>query len=99
MGEPTVRPTHFTGIDSTTSMALRSQAGASDSRFHGLLCRIQGEYLEMPGLQLTLGQAQRIWQLSRPECETLLTRLVDSGFLIRTRFGAFTRAGSGRTGA
>jgi hypothetical protein len=61
--------------------------------------RIRNEYLEMPGLSLTLGQAQRMWQLRPGECETLLAGLVDSGFLARTAGGAFVRAGTGRAGA
>jgi hypothetical protein len=60
--------------------------------------RIQNEYLEMPGLSLTLQQAQRMWHLRRPECEALLGTLVDSGFLALSSMGAFVRAGSGRDG-
>ncbi len=56
-----------------------------------LLLRIQGEYLEMPGLRLTPAQAQRLWGLDRSQCETLLKVLVDAQFLARTRDGAFVR--------
>ncbi len=56
------------------------------------LCRIRGEYLEMPGLRLTAAQAQRLWNLDRPTCEKLLGTLVKSRFLNRTRDGAFVRA-------
>ena len=66
-----------------------------DDLFH----RIQNEFLEMPGLRLTLEQAQRLWQLRREPCEAVLARLVDSGFLARTPAGAFVQAGSGRAGA
>ncbi|MGE5361494.1 MAG: hypothetical protein ACM3NQ_20955 [Bacteroidales bacterium] len=51
--------------------------------------RVQGEFLEMPGLRLTAAQAQRLWGLTKPECETVMYRLVDSQFLRRTRDGAF----------
>ena len=54
-----------------------------------LLQRIQGEYLEMPGLRLTPLQAQRLWGLTRHECESLLHTLLDSRFLRRTRDGSF----------
>ena len=64
-----------------------------------LLHRVRNEYLEMPGLRLTLEQAQRLWHLRRPECEELLVTLVDAGFLSKTRAGAFVRAGTGRAGA
>jgi len=78
------------------SVAVRSDL-AIDS-FEHLARRVRNEYLEMPGLSLTLGQAQRMWQLRRTECERLLGALVDSGFLARTPAGAFVRA-SGRGGA
>ena len=57
----------------------------------GILRRIRGEYTEMPGLRLTVTQAQRLWGLDRAECETVLSALVDGEFLIRNRNGAFVR--------
>ena len=56
-----------------------------------VLRRVQGEYLEMPGLRLTTEQAQRLWGLDRAECDRLLSKLVDAKFLFRTRDGAFMR--------
>jgi hypothetical protein len=56
-----------------------------------VLRRVQGEYIEMPGLRLTTAQAQRLWGLDRTACDTLLGALVDSKFLFRTRDGAFMR--------
>ena len=53
--------------------------------------RVQGEYLEMPGLRLTTAQAQRLWGLDRTACDTLLGALVDAKFLLRARDGAFVR--------
>jgi len=64
-----------------------------------LLARIRGEYLEMPGLALSLDQAQRLWNLPRQECERILDALVGSGFLACTRLGMFVRAGVGCAGA
>ena len=56
------------------------------------LCgRIRGEYSEMPGLRLTVTQAERLWGLDRTACETVLSALVDVEFLIRNRDGAFVR--------
>ena len=55
------------------------------------LKRVQGEYLEMPGLRLTPAQAQRLWGLDREACDALLGALVDTKFLYRTRDGAFMR--------
>jgi hypothetical protein len=57
-----------------------------------LLGRIRGEYLEMPGLKLTLPQAQRLWGLDRAMCEAALAELEQHHFLRRTLGGAFVRA-------
>jgi hypothetical protein len=54
--------------------------------------RVQGEYLEMPGLRLTPAQARRLWGLDAASCDALLVALVDAKFLFRTRDGAFMRA-------
>ena len=59
-----------------------------------LLRRIQGEYLEMPGLRLTIAQAQRLWGLDRSACDAALAALVDAKFLTRTQDGAFILSGS-----
>ena len=54
-----------------------------------MLRRIQGEFLEMPGLQLTCRQAQRLWNLDAVVCESLLAALVDVRFLVQTSDGLF----------
>ena len=46
-------------------------------RIDEVLQRIQGEYLEMPGLRLTPAQAQRLWGLERDVCDALLAPLSD----------------------
>jgi hypothetical protein len=56
-----------------------------------LFRRIQGEFLEMPGLRLTQPQACRLWGLDRDLCLELLARLVDAKFLLRTRDGSFVQ--------
>jgi hypothetical protein len=60
----------------------------------GLVQRIRGEYLEMPGLCLTDRQAQRLWGLDDESCQAVLGSLVDAGFLLRTGDGLFVRAPS-----
>jgi hypothetical protein len=60
-------------------------------RIDEVLQRIQGEFVEMPGLRLTTAQAQRLWGLDRDVCDALLGALVDARFLARTRDGAFVR--------
>ena len=56
-----------------------------------VLRRVQGEFLEMPGLRLTPAQARRLWGLDAASCDALLVALVDAKFLFRTRDGAFMR--------
>ena len=60
-------------------------------RIDEVLQRIQGEFVEMPGLRLTPAQAQRLWGLDRDVCDALLGALVDAKFLSQTRDGAFVR--------
>ena len=59
-----------------------------------ILLRIRGEYLEMPGLQLTLAQASRLWGMDRTACAAHLNALVDSGFLVCTPEGSYVRLDS-----
>ena len=47
------------------------------------LQRIRGEYVEMPGLTLTIAQASRLWRLDSSVCQELLERLVAEAFLKR----------------
>ena len=67
-------------------------------RMEEALQRIQGEYVEMPGLRLTTAQAQRLWGLDREVCDALLRELVNAKFLSQTRDGAFVRIDGARPG-
>jgi hypothetical protein len=58
-----------------------------------LLQRIRGEFLEMPGLTLSLPQAARLWSLDPVACDMALRILVEENFLGRTRRGLFQLAG------
>lgn len=55
------------------------------------LTRLRAEYLEMPGLQLTRGQVQRLCGLERMVCERVLDTLVDMRFLYLTARGTYAR--------
>jgi hypothetical protein len=59
-----------------------------------LLNRAKQEYVEMPGLVLTVRQASRLWNLDAGVCHTLLSTLLREGFLSRTCDGAYLRRGS-----
>jgi len=65
---------------------------ASDPR---LLQRIHGEYMEMPGLRLTLAQACRLWNVDAATSLDVLNRLVDEQFL-RLSGPHYVRAAAGR---
>ena len=56
-----------------------------------LLCRIRGEYLEMPGLRLTSAQAQRLLGMDHESCLQLLEALTRERFLYRHADGTYTR--------
>lgn len=56
-----------------------------------VLRRVQGEFLEMPGLRLTEAQARRLWNLDETLCVSLLDTLVQERFLFRTGDGAFMK--------
>lgn len=56
-----------------------------------LLDRIRREYLDMPGLKLTLRQAQRLWHLRERECEERLGALIAAKFLCRKSDGRYAR--------
>ena len=60
-----------------------------------LLTRIYGEYIEMPGLKLTLEQASRLWNVQLTTSAQLLDRLVAESFLRRAGHH-YVRADSGR---
>jgi len=67
---------------------LRSTDGMNIEHLVG---RIKAEFLEMPGLQLTVLQAARLWGLERSMCESIIEALVGAAFLRRTPAGAVIR--------
>jgi len=60
-----------------------------------MLTRIRAEYLEMPGLRLTLEQAQRLWGVERALCQRVLDMLVEMQFLCVRGDGAYARVTEG----
>ena len=60
-----------------------------------LLHRIRSEFLEMPGLRLTPAQAARLWTVDRRMSQRILDGLAMTGFLMKTREGAYLRASEG----
>jgi hypothetical protein len=60
--------------------------------FAAALGRAKAEFLEMPGLRLTLAQAQRLWALDRVLCDAVLAALVETRFLVQSGKASFIRA-------
>jgi hypothetical protein len=56
-----------------------------------LLARARGEFIEMPGLKLTVAQAARLWALDGGTSREILEHLVASGFLWRSPRGAYLK--------
>ena len=73
-------------VDRPPSRANHSRCIPDD-----MLRRVQGEFLEMPGLRVTEAQARRLWGLDAATCSDVLSVLIDTSFLFRTRDGAFMR--------
>ena len=53
--------------------------------------RLRAEFLEMPGLGLTLEQAQRFCGVERTLCRTMLDSLVEEKFLYVRPNGQYAR--------
>ena len=58
--------------------------------------RIRAEYLEMPGLNLTLRQMQRLCGIDRATCAAVLDALVETRFLHVRADGTYVRVSEGR---
>lgn len=70
---------------------VRARSVDIDPLLEAAVWRAQSDFLEMPGLKLTLPQAARLWAFDASFCREVLARLVESRFLIRSR-DAFIRA-------
>ena len=73
------------------TIAARDFCAPDKADVGDLIQMVKAEYLEMPGLCLTLAQAQRLWSLDRATCVGVLGQLVKSGFLWRTEAGIYER--------
>lgn len=61
-------------------------------RISTLLLRIESEYREMPGLNLSEAQARRLWDLDGDTCRLVLTTLLERRFLRCTASGTYVRS-------
>lgn len=72
-------------------MVAQQTADDSDA-FTRAVQRVRAEFLEMPGLTLTVAQASRLWSFEASFCMAVLGALEEARFLVRTRHSAFARA-------
>ena len=76
-------------------MTLRWLTGcsAASMSFPTLVDRVRADFVEMPGLELTLPQAVRLWNLGVDDCRLVLDALTDAGFLKWTHRRTVIRTG------
>jgi hypothetical protein len=81
---------------------VKKLAYPSVSPYSEVLGRVRAEFMEMPGLQLTVRQAQCLFGLDANTCHTVLADLQDAQFLTCTEKGLFAMAkidlSAGRSG-
>jgi hypothetical protein len=53
---------------------------------------VRAEYTEMPGLSVTLPQAQRLWGVDERTCRRVFDTLIARGILRKTMKGRYVRA-------
>lgn len=75
------------------SSVLLQPSTASELRDRDLQARIRAEYDDMPGLNLTLPQASRLFNCDATTCARALARLVAAGALSVDE-GSFARGGA-----
>jgi hypothetical protein len=68
---------------------------ATTRRQADLTARARAEFLEMPGLSLTVAQAARLCGASLGDCQCVLDELVTDGLLCRSG-NRYVRADTGR---
>lgn len=60
-------------------------------RIEDVVMRIEAEFLQMPGLKLTVPEAQRRFGVDEIMCEAILDALVDAEVLVKTRDRVYGR--------
>ena len=73
------------------AMALQRADRRDPVRRAAVVRRIAAEFVEMPGLVLSVAQASRLLGLDKQACERILGSLADEGFLRRRQSGSYGR--------
>ena len=69
----------------------RSRERLPDPDWQATLCRVRGEFEEMPCLRVSTTQARTLFGLPGRVCDGVLARLEADGFLGRTSNGDYVR--------
>jgi hypothetical protein len=72
-------------VEATVNDANRSEVTRQLARL------VRAEYAEMPGLSVTLAQAQRLWRVDERTCRRVFDALIARGILRRTIKGRYVR--------
>jgi hypothetical protein len=72
-------------VEATVNDANRSEVTGQLARL------VRAEYAEMPGLSVTLAQAQRLWRVDERTCRRVFDALIARGILRRTIKGRYVR--------
>ena len=73
------------GVAGATDHATRSEVARQFARL------VLAEYADMPGLSVTLAQAQRLWGVDEQTCRRAFDALIARGILRRTTKGRYIR--------
>ena len=73
------------GLNVALSMAMS---------FAAVVDRVRADFMEMPGLELTVPQAVRLWTVGVDDCRFVIDALVDAGFLKWTTRRTIIRTGA-----
>src|SRR4029453_16242553 len=61
--------------------AWRKCCSAEDMDFAAAVDRVRFDFTAVPGLELTMPQAVRLWSMGVDDCRFVVDALVDAGFL------------------
>ena len=74
--------------------SFQADTAVKEYQYRHALERIRADFLEMPGLQLTRQQVQRLSGVDSGLCSDVLEELVTSGLLYRSATGNYRRTSS-----
>ena len=73
------------------NITMRPRDGRPAARPATVAERVRGEFAEMQGFSPTVEQASRLFDLPKDDCRSVLSSLVDEGFLQRTPEGRYRK--------